>query len=492
MAHAYVLALVLLLMPTVPWDGFIGGTYLDRHPAVSFEDCINRYPEITGAPGTRARSPIVLKRTPGLDAFATAGNGPIRALFYQDGRCFAVSGSEFYEIDAAGTATLRSTSAIASNINNAQIASNGTAGNQLLVISGGSGYIYNLTTNTLTLISDADFPSNAVMGGFIDGYFVVLAYNTRQFNFSALNDGTTWAALDVQEKSQTSDNVRALVIDRRLIYLLGSKATEPWYNTGDANATFAPVQEVIEHGIGSPWSAVPINNTIAWIGEDEHGAGQAWTLQGYTPVRFSTNAVESQWRAYGSLRDAYAHGYQEEGHTFYQVTFPGKGTWVYDFATQMWHRRARLVRGTFEPHLARGHAFAFDKHLVGSRVDGTIYHQSLDYLDDDGQPIRWVRRAPHLLASGRLSVNAFRLLCQTGIGLTSGQGSDPQVMLRTSIDGGRTWSDELWESAGVIGDYRRKVEWNRLGQAEGGEWGFEFAGTDPVDDVLVGAELEVS
>lgn len=478
-------------MQTIPFDGFLGGSYLDSHAAVSFEDCVNRYPELTGAPGTRARAPIVLKRTPGLLSFASIGNGPIKALFGQDDRGFAVSGTEFYELFAAGTGTLRSTSALATNANPAQIFSNGTGGSQLMVIAGGLGYIYDMSANTLTQITDAQFPSNVVMGGFIDGYFVVLAYNTREFQFSASFNGTNWDALDLQQKSQTSDNIRAMIVDRRIVYLLGSKTTEMWGNTGDALETFAPMQELIQHGIGSPWTAVPINNTIAWLGENEHGAGQAWMIQGYSPVRFSTPGVESQWATYGSLRDAYAHGYQEQGHSFYQVTFPNKATWVYDFATQMWHRRMRLVKGVEEPHLARNHAYVFDKHLVGSRVDGTVYEQSLSHLDDAGAMVRRYRRSPHFAGPHPLTVARFRLLCSTGVGLTSGQGSDPLVTLRYTIDGGKTWSDGLTDSVGALGDYDKVgAEWNRLGQ--GGRWGFDISSTDPCDDVWLGAEMDVS
>ena len=478
-------------MPTIPFDGFVGGCYLDTHPGVSFEDVANMYPELTGAPGTRAKAPIIFKRTPGLASFASIGNGPIKALFGQDDRGFAVSGTDFYELFSAGTGTLRSGSALAINANPAQIFSNGTGGSQLMVLAGGLGYIYDMSANTLTQITDAQFPSNAVMGGFIDGYFIVLGYNTREFQFSASFNGTNWDALDLQQKSQTSDNIRAMIVGRRIVYLLGSKTTEMWGNTGDALETFAPVQDIMAHGIGSPWTAVPINNTIAWMGENEHGAGQAWMVQGYNPVRFSNNAVESQWADYGSLRDAYAHGYQEQGHSFYQVTFPNKGTWVYDFATSMWHRRTRLVLGEEEPHLARNHAYIFDKHLVGSRIDGTVYEQSVSYLDDAGALIQRRRRSPHLSGGRPLNVARFRLLCQTGIGLTSGQGSDPQVQMRYAVDGGRTWSDSLWESVGKIGEYEKVgAEWNRLGQGE--DWGFEISATDPVDHCWTGAEMDVS
>ena len=58
-------------------------------------------------------------------------------------------------------------------------------------------------------------------------------------------------------------------------------------------------------------------------------------------------------------------------------------------------------------------------------------------------------------------MDRFRLLCQTGIGLTTGQGSNPQVMMRYSVDGGRTWADSLWDSVGALGEYDKVgAEWN--------------------------------
>jgi hypothetical protein len=43
------------------------------------------------------------------------------------------------------------------------------------------------------------------------------------------------------------------------------------------------------------------------------------------------------------------------------------------------------------------------------------------------------------------------------------QGSDPQVMLRFSDDGGHTWSNEHWKSMGKIGRYGYRTIWRRLG-----------------------------
>lgn len=69
-------------------------------------------------------------------------------------------------------------------------------------------------------------------------------------------------------------------------------------------------------------------------------------------------------------------------------------------------------------------------------------------------------------------------------------GADPQVMLRISNDGGKTWVAESWRSAGRVGEYLQRVDWNRLGCAR--RRVFEVSVTDPVAWRIVGAYLESS
>ena len=80
----------------------------------------------------------------------------------------------------------------------------------------------------------------------------------------------------------------------------------------------------------------------------------------------------------------------------------------------------------------------------------------------------------------------------TGVGLTTGQGSDPQVMLRWSDDGGDTWSNEHWRSLGKTGAKKTRVHWNRLGQF--GDKGriFELTKSDPVEFSLLGAHADLN
>ncbi len=86
-------------------------------------------------------------------------------------------------------------------------------------------------------------------------------------------------------------------------------------------------------------------------------------------------------------------------------------------------------------------------------------------------PIRRVRRflLPSSPDNKNVQIPTLELLMRTGIGLTPAawdganvpQGANPQVMMRLSKDGGKTWGPERWRSAGAIGRYLTRVRWLR-------------------------------
>ncbi len=120
-----------------------------------------------------------------------------------------------------------------------------------------------------------------------------------------------------------------------------------------------------------------------------------------------------------------------------------------------------------------------------------IYEMNLNFRDDAGDPLRWLRVSPSISAEGRrLFFSRLQLDIQVGVGLTTGQGSDPQICMQFSDDGGRTWSNEKWTSMGKIGEYRRRVVWNRLGASF--NRGFRFFGSDPVPVAIVAGFIEAS
>jgi hypothetical protein len=289
------------------YPGFVGGMGTLQSPNVNCEDTFNWYVE--RAVGS-AKSPTWLAPTPCHTPYVVLDNGAIRALFAQNGRMFAVSGTSFYEIFANQTSALRGSTILDGQP--ASISSNGTNGNQLFVVSGGNGYIYDLTTNIITPIADADFPQgNAKMGTFSDGYFIVLLNNSNTFQISALYDGTDWDALDVFQVSTVSDLTVAIIESHREIYVLGEQTSSVWQNTGD-DPVYQPIGGVkIEQGCAAAWAATNLDNTVYWLGGDVRGNRIVYRFRGYSPERVSNYAVEYALNQYPRVDDAIAWTYQD-------------------------------------------------------------------------------------------------------------------------------------------------------------------------------------
>ena len=62
-------------------------------------------------------------------------------------------------------------------------------------------------------------------------------------------------------------------------------------------------------------------------------------------------------------------------------------------------------------------------------------------------------------------------------------------MLQYSDDGGHTWSEEMWVSAGVEGAYAWRAIWRRLGRTRDRVWRVDMS--DPVPWRILGAFVTV-
>ncbi len=362
--------------------GFVGPSHTLASPLADVERTINLFLERT-EPGN-AKVPAYLRGTPGVRPYVATVGDRIRGLFAQDGRTFVVAGTVLVEILADDS--FNTYDGLADDGGPASLASNGTAGQQLFIVAGGSGYIFDLLTNTLSAALGADFPANARMGAFMDGYFLVLVFGTRRFQISALEDGTSWDALDVAERSEGSDDIVTLIRNHREIWLMGTQTSEVWVDTGDPLFPFAPISGVfVETGSAAAFAAVRADNTLIWLDRDERGAGFVRQANGYTPVRISTYAVELALAQAPELSVAQAFAEQTDGHLFYWLYVPGLATtWVYDVTEGLWHERAiwDATACVWIPHVACCHAFVYGRHLVGDRQSGQVYHLSPAYLDD--------------------------------------------------------------------------------------------------------------
>lgn len=494
-------------MPRLP--GFIGATYADRTRRVDAQETINLFPEKVES--GKGANDLILRKVPGKLPYALLPDAPIRGMFAQDGRCFVVAGSSLCELQLGqmGVSLFESSGLVSlswvrigtveSDDYQAYFATNGAGGNQLFIVSGGAGYIYTLTTGpgTLTRIAGG-FPGNARRAFYLDGYFITMS--GIFVHASNPEDGLTWSAASKAQRSVASDDLQSIEVDdHKTLWLIGSKTSELWYDAGQAPFPFAPQPNVfISQGTGAPDSVTRFDNSIFGLAQSENGGRYAFTVaNGQTAQRLSTHAIESAWATYPRVSDAVSWTYSEMGHNFVVLTFPSaRATWVYDAAVGMWHRRGFFRNGMYEADSANCHAFCFDRNLVGSRKDGYIYDQSLNHVTDyDGgvsAPIRWLRRAPQLTHEQKwIYFSSFELIAEVGQGAPSGYQPDtvdPQVSMTYSDDGGLTWANQRTRSLGLMGHYRERVIWNRLGRSLSRV--FEVNGSSPVHTTLIDALVE--
>jgi hypothetical protein len=235
-----------------------------------------------------------------------------------------------------------------------------------------------------------------------------------------------------------------------------------------------------------------MDNTVYWLGQDENGNGTVWKASGaYQPQRVSTHAVEYAIGRFSRIDDAVAWTYQQEGHTFYVLNFPtGNQTWVFDASTGLWHRRVyRDSINGYNRHRGQCQIAFANLNLVGDWQNGNVYSMELDTYTDNGDAIPRVRVGP---AVGCRQVDLLEIAMETGVGTVTGQGVDPQVMVQWSDNGGHTYGNEHWSSAGRVGDYSYRVRYRRLGQLRrGSKWrNFRMVITDPVKVAITGAWVD--
>lgn len=412
--------------------------------------------------------------------------------------------------------------------------------------TGGTG-TYTLSTSstvavgvTMYALNFSVLPSTdgAFSGGntcdIIDNYFIYNNPTTQQWGssdlLSPISQSTSYAL-----KDGSPDKLVALIADHREVYLMGEASSEVWVDVGAVPFPFQRIPGTsTQQGIAAPFSVYRLGNSFAYVSRNNRGQAQIMQMNGYIPQRISTHAVENTL-VNQVIDDAISWTYQLEGHEVYVVTFPSIGvnglTWAYDSTTQMWHKWLYTASdNTYQRHRGNCCANFQGMVLVGDYANGKIYMLDKTNFTDDGQNVRRLRRAPHLVTDlQRQYFDEFQIQFQPGVGTTGLSEptgdifvdspyiiypdavftigpfqtyviglqatlnndvttTNPQAMLRWSNDGGSTWSKEYWVSIGKMGKYKNRAIWRRLGMAR--DRIFEVSITDPVNAVIVSANLK--
>jgi hypothetical protein len=402
-----------------------------------------------------AKVPYLLNRAPAAQAWTTVGTGPIHRQHVAYGYLFVVSGSKLWRVDKNKNATELGSVGNAASPGDIDMDANDTA---LVVVREPYGYYYDGVT--FGQITHTDFVSRgAAEVETLNNRFIFREPNSGRFFSPELGSATVYDALDFATAEGSPDLLTGMKSDHLQLVNFGEESGEIWAN--DPNAGSYPMARTVngffELGCLNGKTVAKLDNSIFWLASDF----TVRRLQGVTPVRVSTHAIEQKLTD-TTYSTAHAWTYAQDGHLFYVLTFP-EGTFVYDATTQLWHERETY--GETQWNLGNPVTFAGGV-LVGDLTSNKIGRLDPKTYADFGQPqrVEWVYQ-PIYAEGVKAFHDSLEMVFERGVGLTSGQGSDPQITLEFSDDGGKTWLAMPTRSIGMRGQYGWRVKWSGLGSS---------------------------
>ena len=491
-------------MPKVP---LAGGFYEDSALQFDTQRCVNMFP--VGTEVDNGKSTAKLKNTPGIKIFSTeavkaGGDMVVYGMHVtSEGRLFAASIVDNYgtfrfvlsewlvdgsKVDRGGIAMSGSP-----DVETVKIADNGTVIN---FVTGYESYFYNLDTDTLTEITDPDYPASVFDVAYKDTYFVWLDSDTNRFYISSSNatDPTDCInALDFGTVESNPDDLAGIIGIGNEVAIFGTRTIEFFYNSGNVDFPFSRNSGVTQEiGTTSIRSISKINNEVYFLGNNDAGYGIVYRMNGYQPQRISTHAIEIQLRKSDDLSDVIAFTYQDEGSYFYCLSVIDiDKTFCYDSSSGLWHERLQLDGVNEVRYPVIYQAFAFNKNIIANNETPTdelgnglqvLYEFDNNYYKDDvltgiidgpsppfppvydSIDIQRQRILPHFTQENKnLQYNYFEMDIQKGVGNVD--DTDPEVTLNISRDGGMTYGNDIVMKMGAASAYMGRVREDMLGIA---------------------------
>ena len=472
---------------------FIGAAYRARSEAFNGERCVNLYPEMGNQ---TSKNVAMLIGTPGSFSRNLIGagllGGPIRGMIrYNRTIAIAVADITVYKLECASGniadgVVVTALGNINSGVGTVQMATNGIV---ILLVNGTtSKYNIDPVANTVTLNVENSIASNTV--SYANGFFVLVDKNTNKY-FASDSFSTTITTVNFGTTEGSPDLLVGNISLNREVWLFSDSSIEVHGGSG-SSFPFAAIQGAyIEAGCSSPGSIARGEMSLFWLGSNEDGNNIVFRSKGYAAERISDFGVEYSIGQMTSTDDAIGFVYQQEGHTFYCLSFPsGNKTWVYDCTTKLWHERAdrNPVSGELNRWRHAIHMFWLGQNWVGDTEYSKLWTLDLDTFES-AAPIPRIRRCPHSFTPNYdwQFFASLQIDMEVGVGVvdSAAAGYDPQCILRISNDGGKTFPVEMNKSFGKLGVWTKRVIFRRLGKSMNRV--YEVVIIEPVKIILIGA-----
>jgi len=463
---------------TVPIN-LTGPSYQSRSKPLSSQQTKNWYPQLSD----QGKDQYVLMPFPGLKVVGNAV-GIDRGFHRMAEILYQVKGSSLYEIDSQGNHTLRGT------IHGSGRAIIRDDGINMFIVTDLKVWQYSTDTHSLIEVNDPNI-TGAKSVDFINNQFL---YTFDKFTtVSDVGNGASASGLNIiGEETLPDDLVRDYVFDE-VIYRCGVRSIVGWYNSGVGSPPIEKLQgRLFAVGLAAINSIAETDEAFYWLGDDQ----SIYRATAGRKERVSTDAISNQISKFETISDAIGNVMTFEGQNFYCLTFPLENkTFIIseELGENGWFE---ISSGTADGKY-QGSSFisAYGKTFVADEFNGNVYELDLDTFMNNDETLQRTRvtqsvNGDLLNSKGkRVQMSELKIIMETGVGLVSGQGDNPRIMVEYSDDGGRTWSAGSWPRTGRMGEFTLQVYFYDLGSFY--DRMFRISTTDPVSYSLYSATIDL-
>lgn len=430
-----------------------------------------------------ARGPFVHKRSPGLRETVSGitQHSHCRGLIEISGTALVLLDQRVYSVTEASEVFTATNLGALTGTDNVTVARN-NAGTPDIVAVTDDGTFNLFTGSAPTSFADGDLPSvNTVTG--VNGYFI--------FTTSA---GALWASglnavtVDTNANATVQTNPSGLlrgVYFRNEFFACGPDGLAVWDEVGTSpfpleyKKIFIPVGLIGSHAITGFEPRGP--GVLVWVAPDY----TVRRLNGYEPVVVSNDAVSAAIRSAADPSAIEACCYTDDKNAFVAFTSPDEWTWELNLSTGAWNERTSYGRDDWR---GRKSVYAFNRWLIGDDLTGKLAAIDSTYKKEYTDALIWLLRSgPNAQYNTR---DGLEFDITAALGNAAGADpieTDPVMMIRYSVDGGYTFSNELTRGLGQQGQGDRRVIVNRLGMLKAKGLVVECSISDPVAFEFYGA-----
>lgn len=264
-------------------------------------------------------------------------------------------------------------------------------------------WTYNGTTGVTAAVTSAGAPTSQGMtlvpgAVYLDDTTYVMTTTGRIYN-SAIEDPTTWNALDYVSKASEPD--RGVAIEKILNYLVafGEWSMEFFYDA--ANPTGSPLarndsakQEI---GCANGYTVVHGHSSVFWVGQQRTAGRGVYMLQGLSPKKISTNAIDKYLNA-DAMTNPRAFFLTIQGHPMYVLTLKDSAlTFVYDLTENHWYQwtsdNGSGTETMFDGHF---HCEVNGIDYLQNETTGALYKLQVTTYQDNGKNITFKAVSPRI------------------------------------------------------------------------------------------------